>query len=140
VTTLGAITCPLWVRHPVHFACEQIRWRRRIHAQKRGLPRKLPRPSYIFSILLLRLRLPTSSFVVSFVVNVSCSNSFPKVLTLQSFIPYNTFAFDSHGLIRRLGRLLSDLAHTLSLILSTLLRMLSFEVSSVAGVMVSRQN
>jgi len=43
-------------------------------------------------------------------------------------------AFDSHGLIRRLGRLLSDLAHTFLLIHPALMRMLSFEMGSTAGV------
>ena len=133
-------TCPLCVRHPVHFACEQICWKHRIHAQKWCLSSKLPRPSYIFSLLLLRPRLHHSSFGVSFVVNASYSNSLPKLLTLQSFLPYNTLAFDSHGLIRRLGRLLSDLVHSLSLILFAPVHMLSFEMSSVAGVTVSRRN
>ncbi len=45
---------------------------------------------------------------------------FPNLLTLTEFMAYNMLTFDLHGLIRRLGRLLSDL--------------LTFEMGSTVGV------
>jgi len=48
--------------------------------------------------------------------------------------------FNSHGLIRRLGRLLSGPVLALLVLRSTLQHMLSLEMGSVVGVMVSLRN
>ena len=56
------------------------------------------------------------------------------LLTLPVFILYNVLTFDSHGLIRRLGRLLSGPVSTLLILLSTPRHMLSLEMGSTVGV------
>jgi len=61
-----------------------------------------------------------------------------NLLTLPAFILYNVLTFDSHGLIRRLGRLLSGPVSTRLILLSAPRHMLSLEMGSAVGVLVSR--
>ena len=121
--TLRPGSLPLYVLPICHFASNQIRLNTRNHAGKSHFRQKTASTilyilshSSATSLHVIRVHTLTTSF-----------NDFSlNLLTLPQFIPYNTSAFDCHGLIRRLGRLLSDL--------------LSFEMSSVVGVMVSLRN
>ncbi len=105
--------------------------------EKRHLSRKtaatiLYIPSYFSATLLPLLLVRTLTF------------PFPRflanLLTRPSLIPYNMLNFISHGLIRRLGRLLSGPVPSLLVLRSTLRHMLSLEMDSIAGVMVSLWN
>jgi hypothetical protein len=105
--------------------------------EKRHFPQKtaatiLYIPFY-FSATLLPL-LPVRNLTLPF-------PRFPEnLLTLPFLIPYNMLNLNSHGLIRRLGRLLSGSVLALLVLRSTLRHMLSLEMGSVVGVMVSLRN
>jgi len=121
--TLRPGSLPLCVRPICHFASNQIRSNMQNHPGKSHFRRKTASTilyilcySSATSLHITRVRTLTTSF----------HDSSLNLLTLPQFIPYNRLAFDCHGLIRRLGRLLSDL--------------LPFEMSSVVGVMVSLRN
>ncbi len=90
-----------------HFASTTIHPHARVHSGRQAFRRKTA--ATILSILLFPppthlhtppVRTPTPLF----------SNSLPNLLTGLSFMPYTIHSLYSHGLIRRLGRLLSDLA------------------------------
>lgn len=134
IAPFDAILLPFLVRMPCPFWCGQIRQRERKCRENRCFPSKVRRQYYILLVYPLFDHFTHLQIKVVYSFHLTLINSFSKLLTLLVFLPYNMLAFDPHGLIRCLERMLSGSVLTRLILLPTLEHMLSLEMGSAVGV------